>query len=149
VLESARFKPGENRSWSMNRILMAATGAAVLAMTVLLVACGGSGNGNDTASKAAKLPKNAAITLGCHTMTGYVYSGAKIYLRVNEPERNETVHAVEAVADYHGIVAFDQLPEGDFILHFTDEQNRPCSHRVDLREFTGENAGNSIGDCVF
>lgn len=123
--------------------------AGFVVLAVVAVAFTGCWGGGKEKQEGENRTGNAAISINCVTMAGNVFSGARIYLRVNELVTNNPVYRAEARSNDAGVARFDQLPEGEYILFFTDEMKNPCRHRVDLTQYTGENAGAVIGDCVF
>lgn len=120
--------------------------SVVIALAAAISGCWGGGEDDQT--EAPKVG-TAAVAINCVTMAGNVFAGGKVYLRVNELVTNNPIHRAETRTNDAGVARFDQLPEGEYILFFTDEMKNPCRHRVDLTQYTGENAGAVIGDCVF
>ena len=123
--------------------------AGLCVLVALTLAITGCGRGGDDSQADQPKAGSAAISSNCVTMAGNVFAGGRVYLRVNELVTNNPIHFAETRTNDAGVARFNQLPEGEYILFFTDEMKNPCRHRVDLRQYTGDNAGAVIGDCVF
>jgi len=131
---------------------------ATLIVAMLSAGCGSGAKPGPAGTSAPKGPDaapttqpaegDAAITAEFYTTMGDNAMNVTIHLAVLDANDN-TVYTADAITGQFGVATFQGLPVGEFTLRFSDDRRNHCEFKVNLRDFTGEHSGASVGSCTF